>query len=58
LVRRFPENPDFLCNLGVGYFETGRKQEAVECFEKALQIAPNLQDARRNLDTARQSLEN
>ena len=56
LVRRFPENPDFLCNLGVGYFQTGRKQEAVECFEKALQIAPNLQDARRNLETVREAL--
>lgn len=56
LVRRFPNNTEFLCNLGVGFFETGRKKEAVRCFERALEISPNLEDARKNLEIARKAL--
>jgi tetratricopeptide (TPR) repeat protein len=56
LVRRFPENPTFLCNLGVSLFHEKRMQEAVKCFERALQINPTLQDAQKNLETARKAL--
>jgi Tfp pilus assembly protein PilF len=56
LVKRFPENPTYLCNLGVGLFREGKIQKAVDCFEKALLIAPNLQDAKTNLETAREAL--
>jgi len=56
LVRRFPENPTFLCNLGVSLFHEKRMQEAVKCFERALQINPALQDAQKNLETARNAL--
>ena len=56
LVRRFPENPTFLCNLGVSLFHEKRMQEAVKCFEGALQINPALQDAQKNLETARNAL--
>jgi tetratricopeptide (TPR) repeat protein len=56
LVKRFPENPTFLCNLGVSLFQENQIPEAVKCFERALQINPDLQDARLNLETARKAL--
>ena len=55
-MRRFPENPTFLCNLGVSLFREGKMQEASECFEKLLRIAPNLEDAKTNLENARNAL--
>lgn len=56
LVRRFPENPTFLCNLGVSLFQENRIPESVKCFERALQIKPDLQDAKINLEAARKRL--
>jgi len=56
LVRRFPENPTFLCNLGVSLFQENRIPESVKCFERALQINPDLQDAKMNLEAARKKL--
>ena len=56
LVRRFPGNPTFLCNLGVSLFQEKRIPESVKCFERALEINPDLKDARVNLETARKTL--
>jgi tetratricopeptide (TPR) repeat protein len=56
LVKRFPENPTFLCNLGVSFFQENRIPESVKCFERALQINPDLQDAKINLEAARKKL--
>jgi tetratricopeptide (TPR) repeat protein len=56
LVKRFPENPTFLCNLGVSFFQENRIPESVKCFERALQINPDLQDAKINLEAARKRL--
>lgn len=56
LVRQFPENPVFLCNHGVALYRAGRIPEAIQSFEKALRINPSLEDARRNLEVARQQL--
>jgi tetratricopeptide (TPR) repeat protein len=56
LVKRFPENPTFLCNLGVSLFQENRIPESVKCFERALRINPDLQDAKINLEAARKRL--
>jgi len=52
LARRFPQNPVFLCNLGVTLYQAGKKQEAIESFRRALEIDPELSDARENLRAA------
>ena len=56
LVVQFPENPTFLCNLGVSLYQSGNVKAAIKCFEKALQISPDMEDARTNLETARRAL--
>lgn len=56
LVEKYPDNPNFLCNLGVTVFRSGDANQAIRCFEKALQINPNLEDARTNLLHARQAI--
>ncbi|MBE2202915.1 MAG: tetratricopeptide repeat protein [Chthoniobacterales bacterium] len=47
-----PNNPTFLCNYGVALFFLGRNEEAIDSFERALKINPNLKDAKENLATA------
>lgn len=49
LVREYPTNAAFLCNLGVALFRTGDRKQAISCFQKALEINPKLEDARENL---------
>ena len=56
LVERFPGNPTFLCNLGVSLYNEGKIKESIACFEQALRINPNQEDAVGNLKTARQAL--
>jgi Flp pilus assembly protein TadD len=56
LVVQFPENPTFLCNLGVSLYQSGNVEGSIKCFEKALQISPDMEDARTNLETARKAL--
>ncbi|MBK1878235.1 glycosyltransferase family 2 protein [Pelagicoccus mobilis] len=46
------ESPDALNNLGVVRAKLGKRNEAVDCFEKALQLMPGYLDARRNLENA------
>ena len=57
LARRFPQNAVFLCNLGVTLYQAGQKAEAIESFRRALDIDPNLSDARENLRTALEEAE-
>lgn len=52
LARQYPENAVFLCNLGVTLHQAGRTDEAIASFRRALEINPNLPDARENLRTA------
>jgi cytochrome c-type biogenesis protein CcmH/NrfG len=58
LCRRYPDNPTFLCNLGVTLFQSGKKTEAIAIFRRALEIDPNLPDARENLRAAMEEVEN
>jgi tetratricopeptide (TPR) repeat protein len=52
LLETDPNNPTFLCNLGVAQYFMGQNDAAIESFQKALAIAPNLKDARDNLQQA------
>lgn len=54
LLKNDPDNPAFLCNYGVALYFVGRNDEAIACFRKALEINPNLTDARQNLEQALQ----
>ncbi|MCS7152218.1 MAG: tetratricopeptide repeat protein [Endomicrobia bacterium] len=44
----FPDNKDFYNNLGYLYVKSGQEQKALKCYEKALQIDPNFEFAKRN----------
>ena len=52
LSQRYPQNAVFLCNLGVTLFQAGKKDEAIASFRRALEIDPELADARENLRAA------
>lgn len=58
LCRRYPDNPTFLCNLGVTLYQSGKKTEAIASFRRALEMDPNLIDARENLRAAMEEVEN
>ena len=49
LVEETPNDPLLLNNYGVALFWSGRKEDAIVQYQKALRIAPGLQDARKNL---------
>jgi len=46
-----PRHPNVYNNLGIAYFESGEREEAIAAFKKALDINPNHAEARRNLET-------
>jgi tetratricopeptide (TPR) repeat protein len=52
LLRNDPENPTFLCNLGVAQYFLGQNDAAIESFQHALRVRPDLRDARENLQQA------
>lgn len=52
LVEMDPNNPTFLCNLGVAQYFVGENDAAIASFQKALKINPHLRDARDNLNQA------
>jgi hypothetical protein len=56
LSRRFPQSPAFLCNWGVTLYRTGRHNEAIAAFQRALEINPDLVDARENLRFATEAV--
>ncbi len=47
-TKAYPEDKDFLNNLGYLYTISGQQQKALECYKKALQIDPNFEYAKRN----------
>lgn len=52
LLKAEPNNPTFLCNYGVSLFFLGRNDEAIDSFQKALKVNPDLKDAKENLAAA------
>ena len=52
LLGKEPGNPALMNNYGVALYKQGRKDEAIVQFKKALEIAPNLKDARESLAVA------
>ena len=52
LLDREPGNPALINNYGVTLYKQGKKEESIEQFRKALEIAPNLKDARESLAVA------
>ena len=52
LLARAPDNPVFLCNSGICLYRLGQVDESIARFRRALEINPNLQDARTSLDVA------
>jgi Tfp pilus assembly protein PilF len=53
LVEKEPNNPSLISNYGVVLFKQGNKmEEAVAQFRRALEIAPDLKDAREGLAAA------
>jgi len=47
----FPLEKDFYNNLGYLYIKNGQEYKALECYQKALEIDPNFEYARRNYTT-------
>jgi Tfp pilus assembly protein PilF len=47
-----PNNPAMINNYGFALFNQGKKQEAIAQFRRALEIAPDLKDARESLAMA------
>ena len=52
LLEKEPGNPALINNYGVTLYKMGKKEEAIVQFKKALEIAPNLKDARESLAVA------
>jgi Flp pilus assembly protein TadD len=52
LLEREPNNPALLNNYGVSLYKHGKKEESIVQFRRALEIAPNLKDARESLAVA------
>ena len=52
LLEREPNNPALINNYGVTLYKMGKKEEAIVQFRRALEIAPNLKDARESLAVA------
>jgi Tfp pilus assembly protein PilF len=52
LLDREPNNPALINNYGVALYRQGKKDESIVQFRKALEIAPNLNDARESLAVA------
>ncbi|MFM8433932.1 MAG: tetratricopeptide repeat protein [Planctomycetia bacterium] len=52
LLDREPGNPALINNYGVALYKQGKKEESIVQFRRALEIAPNLKDARESLAVA------
>jgi tetratricopeptide (TPR) repeat protein len=51
-VQKIPDNPRALNNLGFFYLEAGKNDEAISCFNQALDLVPNFALAISNLGQA------
>lgn len=49
LLKDMPSHAVFRCNLGITLFHAGRIDEAIAAFKQALEIDPNLHDAKESL---------
>ena len=58
LLKKAPAQAEFHCNLGITLFNAGRTDEAIASFKKALEIDPNLHDAKESLMIAMKAKEN
>jgi len=52
LLAREPGNPALINNYGVALYKQGRKEDAIVQFRRALEIKPDLKDARESLAVA------
>jgi Tfp pilus assembly protein PilF len=52
LLNKEPGNPALMNNYGVALYKQGKKEESIVQFKRALEIAPNLKDARESLAVA------
>lgn len=52
LLEREPNNPALLNNYGVALYKQGKKDESIVQLRRALEIAPNLKDAKESLAVA------
>ena len=57
LLKDIPSHAVFRCNLGIALFHAGRIDEAITAFKQALEIDPNLHDAKESLMFAIQAKE-
>jgi len=48
-IKYVPDNNSLYLNLGMAYFNIGKKEEAASVFKKAIQVNPNNADAYNNL---------
>lgn len=53
-LRKFPGDPDLFNNLGISYAAQGAPGAAIQFFEAAVRLAPQVEKYRLNLATARQ----
>lgn len=49
-IINYPESANAYDSLGVAYKETGAAELAIESFEKALEIDPDFENSKKNLE--------
>ena len=54
-VETYARNPVILTNAGIAYSMAGKRDEAIRLLERALEINPDMSDARRNLEIIKQA---
>ncbi|MGG5506624.1 MULTISPECIES: tetratricopeptide repeat protein [unclassified Myroides] len=57
LAQFYDNSPELYFNLANAYYKTGNYVEAVYYYEKALKLAPNMQEAQTNLNFTKEHLE-
>ncbi len=55
-VKLFPESYNTYDSLGEAYMESGRTQQAIENYEKALELNPKSENAKRKLERLRKNV--
>lgn len=57
LANSYENSPELYYNLANAYYKSGAYVDAIYYYEKALQLAPNMQEAKTNLNFAKEHLE-
>ncbi len=52
LLDKEPNNPTLISNYGIALYKQGKLKEAIDQLQRALELAPDLKDARENLALA------